>query len=411
MRRIWLVLKNEFLSTVGKRSFWSTTILFPAVVLALTLGSQVLGSNAAEGADQLIPTPGTQTALGYVDHAGIIETLPPGIDERTLVAFQTEDDARTAVSRGVISRFVVIPADYVEGGIVTVVADKFRPIDSFGFPPVLAYTLNSNLLGDAAKAKLLFGPLAEVSSESISSPDGGGQTDNQWAFFVPYAVLMIFYFVVIMSSSYMLQSVAREKETRTVEMLLLSMKPRELMTGKILGLAGVALIQMAIWLGGGLAVLRWAAPRLAEVGFTRSLPPDFVVWSLAYFIVGYLLFAALLGAMGALAPGTREGNQFVFVAIAPLIIPLLMSSSIIRDPNGGLAVFLSLFPLTSTVTMPTRLAATDVPFWELAAGLAILAVGAYLFVLFAARLVRADTLLSSRMLNLKRVIAELRAGR
>ncbi len=410
MRRIWLVLKNEFLSTIGKRSFWLTTFLFPAIVLGLTLGSQLLGWNAAAGADQLIPEAGSQAPLGYVDQAGIIKNLPEGVNSSVLVAYPSEDAAREAVIRGTVSRFAVIPSDYLTGGTVTIVAEKFRPADSFGFPPVLEYTLNYNLLGDAAKARLLFGPLAQLTQESISGT-GGGQTDNQWAFFVPYAVLMIFYFVVIMSSSYMLQSVAREKENRTVELLLLSVKPRELMTGKILGLAGVALIQMAIWLGGGLVVLNWAAPRLAEMGFTRSLPPDFVVWSLAFFIVGYLLFAALLGALGALAPGTREGNQFVFVAIAPLIVPLLLSSSIIRDPNGNLAVFLSLFPLTSTVTMPTRLAATDVPLWQLAVGLAALAVGAYLLVLFAARLVRSDTLLTTKVLNLKRVIAELRAGR
>lgn len=410
MRRIWLVLKNEFLSTIGKRSFWLTTILFPAIVLGLTLGSQALGWRAASDAGQLIPVAGEQAPLGYVDNSGIIKSLPPEVDARVLVPFPTEQAARQAITDGIVSRCAIIPADYISGGTVTILAERFRPVDSFSLPPVLEYTLSYNLLGDATKARLLFGPLAEVTRESISG-SGTGQSDNQWAFFIPYAVLMIFYFVVIMSSSYMLQSLAREKENRTVELLLVSVKPRELMTGKILGLCAVALIQMGIWLGGGLAVLRWAAPRLAEAGFTRSLPAEFVVWSLAYFVLGYLLFAALLGALGALAPGTREGNQFVFVAIAPLILPLLLSSSIIRDPNGGLATFFSLFPLTSTVTMPTRMAAVDVPLWQLAAGLALLAGGAYLFIIFAARLVRSDTLLTTKVLNLKRVLAELRAGR
>lgn len=410
MRRIWLVLKNEFLSTVNKRSFWLTTILFPALVLGLTLGAQFLGWHAAAEADQLIPQAGTQAPLGYVDHSGIIQRLPAEVGSGAVVAYADEEAAREAVIRGAVSRFAVIPSDYLSGGAVTITAEKFRPVDSFGFPPVLEYVLNYNLLGDAGRARLLFAPLAHTTQEPMSGADAGA-TDNQWAFLVPYAVLMIFYFVIIMSSSYMLQSMVREKENRTVEMLLLSVKPRELMSGKILGLAAVGLVQMTIWLGGGLAVLNRAAPRLAEMGFERSLPPSFVAWSLAFFVVGYLLFAALLGALGGLAPGTREGNQFVFVAIAPLIIPMLMSSNIIRDPNGDLAVFLSLFPLTSTVTMPTRLAATDVPIWQLVLGLVLLAVGAYLLVLFAARLVRSDTLLATKRLNLKRVVSELRAGR
>ncbi len=134
MRRIWLVLKNEFLSTVNKRSFWLTTILFPALVLGLTLGAQFLGWHAAAEADQLIPQAGTQAPLGYVDHSGIIERLPAEVGSGAVVAYADEEAAREAVIRGAVSRFAVIPSDYLSGGAVTITAEKFRPVDSFGFP-------------------------------------------------------------------------------------------------------------------------------------------------------------------------------------------------------------------------------------------------------------------------------------
>ena len=410
MRRTWLVLVNEFRSTVGKRSFWLTSFLLPALILGISLGSQLLAYGMAEEATQVLPTPGAQPALGVVDQAGLIRSLPPGVDERILVQFPSEQAAKVALEGGEIAQYCVIPSDYLEGGAVSIVAAKFRPIDSFTFPSALAYVVAYNLTGNAVTASLLFDPLVEVTPESIAGAETTAQTSG-WAFMVPYAILIIFYFVVLMGSSYVLQSMTKEKEGRTIELLLVSVKPYELMSGKVLALCAVGLLQMIIWLGGGLVALHFAVARFAPTGFQLPLSAGFVVWALLYFVFGYLLFAALLGALGALAPGTREGNQFVYVAVAPLIIPLLMSSAIIQDPNGGLSVFLSLFPLTSTVTMPTRMAAASVPLWEAAAGLVLLALSAYGVLRLAGRLVRSDTLLSAKALNMRRVLAELRAGR
>ncbi len=178
MRRIWLVLKNEFLSTVNKRSFWLTTILFPALVLGLTLGAQFLGWHAAAEADQLIPQAGTQAPLGYVDHSGIIERLPAEVGSGAVVAYADEEAAREAVIRGAVSRFAVIPSDYLSGGAVTITAEKFRPVDSFGFPPVLEYVLNYKLLGDAGRASSCSHPWPTPRRSPCQVPTPGRRTTS-----------------------------------------------------------------------------------------------------------------------------------------------------------------------------------------------------------------------------------------
>jgi ABC-2 type transport system permease protein len=223
---------------------------------------------------------------------------------------------------------------------------------------------------------------------------------------VPFAALFIFFFVITTSSGFMLQSVSKEKENRTVEILLLSLRPRDLMLGKVVGLGVVALLQMAIWLGGSL----FALDRSATLGIAASveLPPGFVAWALAYFVLGYLLYASALGAIGALAPSAREGTQFTFIALLPLMIPLWLSTAFSESPNGTLATLFSLFPLTAPTSMITRMAAGPVPVEQLLVGLAGLAVTTYVFVLLAARFFRADTLLSSNALNWRRIVAELR---
>ncbi len=233
---------------------------------------------------------------------------------------------------------------------------------------------------------------------------GVQQAESFTSFGVPFAVLMIFYLVITMTSGFMLQSVTKEKENRTIEVLLLSVRPRDLMLGKILGLGVVALLQIGVW-GGGLFIMNGGSfSALSALG----LPPSFFAWALLYFVLGYLLYAALLGALGALAPSTREGTQFTFLVLLPLFIPLLLNSVLIESPNGGLTTFLSLFPLTSPVTMIARLAAGDVPIEQLLLGLALLAITTYGIIVFAARFFRADTLLSFEALSLRRLAREIR---
>ena len=199
----------------------------------------------------------------------------------------------------------------------------------------------------------------------------------------------------------MLSSVSREKENRTAEILLLSIKPRELMLGKVVGLGCVALLQMSIWMSGALFSLS-RSKELAGFSTAFSLPPGFLGWGLLYFIFGYFLYASLLGAIGALAPNAREGGQFTFIIILPLLIPIWFNVAFTEAPNGPVAMFLSMFPLTS-ISMMTRITATEVPLWQILLSLAGLAFTTYLVILLSARFFQAETLLSSDNISLKRV--------
>ena len=191
------------------------------------------------------------------------------------------------------------------------------------------------------------------------------------------------------------------------EILLLSVRPRELMLGKVLGLGVVALGQMAIWLGGSLAVMG-AGLVVASIALGQALRPGFILLAVVYFLLGYLLYASLLGAIGALAPTAREGAQFNFIVILPLLIPFYLNQAFVSDPDGVLVTVLSLFPLTAPTAMMARLSVVAVPAWQIALSLGGLVVATYLLVLLAARFFRADTLLSYASLNWGRIAGELR---
>jgi ABC-2 type transport system permease protein len=204
----------------------------------------------------------------------------------------------------------------------------------------------------------------------------------------------------------MLNSVSREKENRTAEILLISLEPKQLMTGKVIGLGLVALFQMSVWLSGAIYALN-NSNQIFEAANNFQLPDGFFGLALVYFILGYFLYASILGSIGVLAPNAREGGQFTFVAILPLLVPLWFNYIFTESPDGPVSVFLSLFPLTAPSSMITRLTTSHIPLWQIILSLAGLVLTAYFFVMLASRLFRADTLLSSENLSFKRLKQEL----
>ncbi len=404
MRNTLLVIKHEILSTLGKRSFWLMTFLLPLLVIGLQVGSQVIGQNVMEEEAANV-TPDNEP-VGYVDEVGLIQTLPDYIPPELLVAFPDEETARTALEAGDISGYYLIAADFIASGDLVLVNRDFNPFGSLMGSDLIGHIINTNLVGDEALARLTAAPTEQVRNVPLA-PQGGTDTSNPMTFIVPYATLFIFFLVITMSSSFMLQSVAQEKENRIIEVLLVSLRPREMMMGKVVGLGVVALFQMALWAGASLFALDRSSTMFeAAAGF--SLPPGFLLWALLYFLLGYLLYASLMGALGALAPTMREGQQFTFVILLPLMIPLWLMNAFIQTPNGLLPTILSLFPLTAPVSMMTRLVATSVPVWQPIVGLILLALTAYLVVLVTARLFRAQTLLSGAALTPRRLWEALR---
>lgn len=419
MHNVLIVIKHEIVTTLSKPSFWLTTLVLPFFILLMTVGSQSLAEKAFESsgdAELLSGSPAAPGALriGYVDEAQLLNDFPPGFPQEILQAYPDEAAAQAALDAGDLERYYVIPEDYVETGDVVLVDNQFTPLSHLAGEDLMRHILAYNLTESTETPALLLNPLPDLTSVSLL-PESERETINELGYeselgyIVPFAVTFIFFFVLTMSGGFMLQSVSKEKENRVVEVLLLSLSPRELMLGKLLGLGAVALLQMGIWLGGGLLSLD-QSQKFITAARAFTLPPGFIGWSLLYFLFGYLMYASLLGALGALAPNAREGNQFTFFILWPLMIPLWLQSSFIEAPHGGLVTFFSLFPLTSVVSMMTRLTAGGVPLWQLLVSVALLAATTYGFVMLAARFFRADTLLSDASLSWKQLRAELRRG-
>jgi ABC-2 type transport system permease protein len=409
MRNVPLVVRHEIGSILGTRSFWVMTFLFPVFILGLSLLPQIAARQAFQGEGQgiLAQLQAEPGLVGYVDLAGVIRNLPPDVPPAALQPFADEAAATAALAAGRLSQYFLIPADYLQTGRLILIGERITPLADLRGVSLLERVIDANLLGSAELAALVANPLGNVDERSLEPQAASPPPQSDMGgFAVPFAVMFLLFLIITISGGYMLQSVTKEKQNRTAELLLTTLRPVDFMSGKLIGLGFVALLQMGVWAAASLILFRGS---WASVGHAAGLvSPTFLAWTAAYLLLGYIVYASALGALGALVPGMREGSQLTIVLLLPLLLPLIVSSTFVEAPNGALATALSLFPLTAPTSMVTRMSAAPVPAWQPVVGLALLAATAYLFVMLAARFFRAENLVSDASLSWQRIRTALR---
>lgn len=409
MNKTLTVMRNEIIITITRKSFLFATFGIPLISTLIFAVVAYMNRDVPDVVSAILrpAVPGKAISEGFVDQSGLVKKIPDEVPHGALLPFPDEAAAKKAVEAGQISSYYLISQDYLVSGKVTYVRPDFNPLSAFSASHMMQWVLQVNLLnGDSQLASQIQDPL-ELRVTRLES--GSAQTrdqNNPLTFFLPYGVTMFYYFVILMSASLLLNSVTKEKENRVIEILMSSISPRQLLGGKIIGLGLVGILQVVLWISTGLVLLK-ASGRTFNLPPSFQLPPSFLFWGVIFFVLGYILYASLMAAVGALVPNLREASQATFVVILPMLIPLFLVSVLIQDPNGALAIALSLFPLTAPVTMMTRLAGTSVPAWQPALSAVILLLTAFLTLRAVASMFRAQTLLSGQPFQFKRLFNAL----
>ncbi len=281
---------------------------------------------------------------------------------------------------------------------------------------------------EQTKSKVAVGTIA-LSAEGETNSNSGA------AFGVGYFCAFLVYFSIFLYGAQVMRGVLEEKTTRIVEVIISSVKPFQLMMGKILGVGLVGLTQFLLWI-----VLSWAvvtattlyfspksAPIKIEQGMsqkkdkkeqlanqdetsigkifkaleTQNIP--LIVGSfLFYFLGGYLLYSALFAAVGAAADNETDTQQFMMPITIPLIASFFVAQIVLQDPDGALAFWLSMIPLTSPIIMIVRIP-FGVPGWQLALSMALLVVGFIGTTWVASRIYRVGILMYGKKVNFKEI--------
>jgi ABC-2 type transport system permease protein len=195
--------------------------------------------------------------------------------------------------------------------------------------------------------------------------------------------------LLFISSGYLTQAVATEKENRTMEIVITSVSPGQLIGGKVLGIIGMTLSQILIWVAfAALALL--VGGRYLDIGALQNLSvdPRIVLTMLAIAAPTYVMIAALMTAVGATVAEGQDTQQVAGLFALPVIAPVWLGVILIRDPNGPLAIALSLFPPTALTTVAMRIMSVPIPLWQIALSVTLLVLSAGGAIWLAARIFR-----------------------
>jgi len=347
-----------------------------------------------------------------VDRSGLFTPIAPEFASQYR-AFADEAAARQALVAKQVGGYIVIPADYLKTGEITGYStggflDSVSALDSDSLRAFMVKgLLASQVAPDVADRVANPVDLTPVQLDEDGQPRGGANIASTVAgFIIPY-VLSIFLVISIFSaSSYLLRSVSEEKESRVIEIVLSSVSASELLAGKVLGLGALGLTQVLVWLLSGALLTGGLGAMVAGVAI--ALKPSIFVLSLAYFLLGYLLYGTLMAAAGSLGTSMRESQQVAGIFTFGAAVPLMFNSLILASPNGVIARALSYFPLTAPTTMMLRLPLATVPPLDLAISLIGLLI-AIPFVLWGgAKVFRMGLLLTGKRPALKQVWRALR---
>jgi ABC-2 type transport system permease protein len=326
-----------------------------------------------------------------------------------ILSYTEPDEALRDLKNGSLSVVYVVEKNYIETGkIACYVAEKgifsdLTPMDRGRLYTLIRASLIKNQMDpQIAKRVLAPGMIRQVRVSKKGIEKASNESFKEMAeFFGPFSMFLLLTMSIFFSSGYLLQGIAEEKQNRVIEVILSSVRPTELLVGKIIGLGAAGLLQVAFYV----SLLFFPAITvfaLFHVSVTNLL------LSVVYFLLGYLLFAGLMAGTGVLGNSPQESAQLSAIWTLASVIPMFLLAPISESPNSWLARGLSFFPLTAPVTMLLRISAAEVPKLDIIISILVLVLGITAAIRGSAKIFRAAALMYGKRPSLGEILRWLR---
>lgn len=377
-----LVIEREYFERVKRKSFIISTILVPIVMIALMLAPAMfmLFSKAEQKTVQVVDNTRVvaqrlqgNDEITFVSTTENVDSLRANEDNGTILVIGSnavEDPTKgiTLLSRGSVS---MMTDAYISGQLKSAIEDV--RLQKYNIPDI------KQIMQDVT---------ADVRMTTIRiDQEEDTETSSEFSYFLSLIMDMLLYMFILIYGQMVMTSIIEEKNNRVLEIVVSSVRPFQLMLGKITGVGLVAITQILIWavlIGSAVAI---ATPFLtpetlgsdmpAEVSgaITQFTDPGFLisllVYTLLFFIGGFLFYSSIYAAIGSAVSNVQDASQLSSIATMPVIIGIIGSMAILNDPGSTLAFWISVIPFTSPMAMMARLP-YGVPGWEIALSLVLL---------------------------------------
>jgi len=418
MNKIWLIIKREYLTRVRKKTFIITTLLFPLFYLLLIFGMGFIAEKSRQHLRvAVIDSSGyfTESRLQKENNADPHSTLFLVKDNNKSIMTDHEKEGYDA--------YVVIPRlDWRTGNPSL----ELKANKSYGSAPtgmverklnrVWDEIKNDSLEIDAAKQQILSQSRLGLTSRNIVDESANAKIAEG----IGYACGFLIYFILLIYGAQVMMGVMEEKTNRIAEVIVSSVKPFQMMLGKILGIGMVALTQFFIWVAFIFVVYNIGMASGSGGGMTdamvgnvqkvfESIDVPLILFCFAfYFLAGFFFYSSLYGAIGsAVNEDMREAQALSFPVTMIVIISIFLMTAAINNPTGKLAVWGSIIPFSSPIVMMARIpfgVPNTVPWWQLGLSMLLLIIGFLFTTWFAAKIYRTGILMYGKKPSWKEMI-------
>jgi len=422
MSKIWAVIKREYIQIVRTKAFILGTILGP-VIIAAFIFVPILVS---------VMSVGDQERIGVIDASQeVYQELENKLDFKlkdgrqryvlekyrlTPQLDQLKETLNQKVLAGDLSAYMYIPENIIEGGTVEFSAEHVSDFEKISS---INKVLNTVIVEKRLKkAGLDPGEVSkymeQVNFKTQKITKKGVEEDTGGTFIISYILVLILYMTLIFYGQIILRGVIEEKSSRVVEIVLSSLRPAQLMAGKILGIAAVGLTQYLIWALFGIAISSYGSslvtgffPEASAIKIP-SIPVYVFMYFVVFFILGYFLFSTLYAAVGSTVNSEKEAQQLGTPLTMMLVIPILLMMFVMRAPDSTLSVVLSLIPFFSPILMLLRICILLPPFIQIFSSILLLILTTLGLVWFAGKIYRVGLLMYGKRPSLSEIIKWVR---
>ncbi len=408
MNQVWKIMKWEFMNRVKTKLFLITTFVLPFFMAGIMYLPTILMDMEPEDMTEigLVYDDGLNNLLErFQAQVNGAFKLQDGNPQFQFVRFDEEQEALDSVISKGIGGYIFIPNSVLDTGQVSYYSLSLSNIKIYSN---LRRTLNQVVIEqrmlDQNIDVSLVGQLSrriEFETYELDELGEASEGDELSSFLVPYLFLMILFMTVFMSGQLLLRSVMEERTSRTIEILLSSVTPDELMRGKILGLGALGMTQMIFYLAVGLSATHykgWAAIEFSQI-------PIFLI----YFITGYLFYAAIFAAMGTFFTSEQEAQQSSGVISIIAVLPIAFASYFITNPGSAFTIGSSYIPPLTPFMMIIRLGTGSVDFPEIIYTTLLMVLACWVLLKLSGKIFRTAILLYGKKVTVKEVVKWIRA--
>ena len=435
MNKIGLIIKREYLTRVRKRSFLLLTFLGPILMAAIYIIPIMLTLNSHT--DHL--------RVAVVDESRWFENSFTSNEAHTFVPMhgQPIDSIKEMVKTGVFDMALYVPPTQLNipsNAIVYSIRQVPMEVETYISSVMEKEIRNQKLMAKGVDPEIVSAVKTDVNLSVMRMDENGNEketfTEVQFTLGVILAMLVCSF--IVFFGGQVMQGVSEEKNNRIIEVIISSVKPFQLMMGKIIGVSLVALTQFVLWIVltlvlylGFSAYLGLSNPEMLSQGTVMAQEItsndimnnesvqsilqivhsiDFgtiIACFLIFFILGYLLYATLYAAIGSVVDNNTDSQQFTLPVTVPLMVAIISSFYIVNNPDGALSVWFSMIPFTSPISMMVRIP-FGVPIWQIVVSVVLLAGTFVLMTWIAAKIYRTGILMYGKKLSYKEIFKWLK---